>query len=97
MFSHYTCLLLQHMEECGFHACWDSVKRRAGEAGTAGDLSKHVSGLAVDINLYDKGYNYLPSGAEHVQFGAYWKSLHPECTWGGDFPGDGNHYSWGEH
>ena len=25
-------------------------------------------------------------------FGAFWKSLDPDCCWGGDF-NDGNHYS----
>jgi hypothetical protein len=25
--------------------------------------------------------------------GEYWKSLHPLNRWGGDIPGDGNHFS----
>lgn len=58
---------------------------------------KHYQGLAIDLNLFvnDK---YVTDGNDNAWkvLGNYWKSLHPECTWGGDF-GDANHFSWGEH
>jgi len=56
--------------------------------------SLHYDGLAVDIDLIKDG-QYLPNTEDHKQFGEYWKSLDPDCCWGGDFKGnpDGNHYS----
>lgn len=53
--------------------------------------SLHFEGLAVDIDLFKDG-KYLTSTADHALFGAFWKSLDPDCCWGGDF-NDGNHYS----
>jgi hypothetical protein len=59
--------------------------------------SKHYSRLAIDLNLFKDG-KYLRSTEAHRFLGEYWKSLAPECTWGGDFRNkDGNHYSYGEH
>ena len=56
--------------------------------------SFHYKRLAIDLNLFKKG-RYLTSTKSHKPLGEYWKSLDPECTWGGDW-GDGNHYSYGE-
>lgn len=62
--------------------------------------SYHIQRLAIDLNLFKEvdGKNvYLTSTEDHRQFGEYWKSLDPECTWGGDFKrSDANHYSYGE-
>jgi len=59
--------------------------------------SKHYDRLAMDLNLFLSG-KYLTSTDDHRFAGVYWKTLHPECTWGGDFRReDGNHYSLGEH
>jgi hypothetical protein len=57
--------------------------------------SLHYDGLAVDINLFDADGKYLTDTADYKQFGDFWKSLHPDCRWGGDFRGnpDGNHFS----
>jgi hypothetical protein len=58
--------------------------------------SKHYQRLAIDLNLFKNG-TYLTKTEDHEPLGAYWRSLHPNCTWGGDFDRkDGNHYSWGE-
>jgi hypothetical protein len=68
--------------------------------------SKHYDKLAVDINLFKSseiidGYahetrwHYCTTTEDHAELGQFWKSLHPACEWGGDFPGkkkDGNHY-----
>ena len=55
--------------------------------------SLHYEGLAVDIDLTLNG-EYLASTECHKQFGVFWKSLHSDCRWGGDFKNpDGNHYS----
>lgn len=55
--------------------------------------SCHKIRMAIDLNLFKDGA-FLQSSADHAPLGAYWKSLHPLCRWGGDFSTpDGNHYS----
>lgn len=54
---------------------------------------QHPKGLAIDLNLFKNGV-WLKTTEAHARFGAYWKALGGE--WGGDFPGDGNHYQWKE-
>lgn len=55
--------------------------------------SSHKERLAIDLNLFRDG-QYLTTSEAHKPLGAYWKSLHPDCRWGGDFSTpDGNHYS----
>lgn len=62
-------------------------------AGKGISKSLHTVKLAIDINLF-KGSSYLSRTEDHAELGAFWKSLHPLCRWGGDFPKpDGNHYS----
>jgi hypothetical protein len=70
--------------------------------GDAYATSGHIKGsfhgkrLAIDLNLF-KDSTYLTKTEDHEPLGAYWRSLHPNCTWGGDFDSkDGNHYSFGE-
>ena len=53
--------------------------------------SNHGSRLAVDFNLFIDGV-YQTTTAAHAPMGEYWKSLHEDNAWGGDF-NDGNHYS----
>lgn len=53
--------------------------------------SKHLVGLAIDLNLYIGGV-YQQSTAAHAPLGAFWKSLHPANVWGGEWGFDGNHY-----
>lgn len=82
------------------------------------DYSLHPHGLAVDMNLYFKRYSkryvsesnpmgecwaYQQGTMAHYPLGQYWKALHPDNRWGGDFEKpakkDGNHYSmthWGK-
>lgn len=55
--------------------------------------SLHCVRLAIDLNLFRNGV-YLSDTDSHAKLGAYWKSLHPDAVWGGDFiPTDGNHYA----
>jgi D-alanyl-D-alanine carboxypeptidase-like protein len=62
----------------------------------SGALSCHAVRLAVDFNLrLNAGDKDVVTG-EHsawATLGAFWKSLDPLCRWGGDFPGDSNHFS----
>lgn len=71
----------------------EQAKRNAA-AGTGISNSLHTLRLAVDLNLF-KGNSYLTSTESHRELGEYWKSLHPDNCWGGDFKkkADGNHYS----
>lgn len=56
--------------------------------------SNHKRRLAIDLNLFLDG-EYMDASEDHRELGEYWKKLHPDCRWGGDFNGvpDGNHYS----
>lgn len=58
--------------------------------------SLHIDKLAIDLNLFKNGV-FLDKTEDHAAPGAYWKSLHSLCAWGGDFKPptkpDGNHYS----
>lgn len=55
--------------------------------------SVHTERLAVDFNLFKDG-RYLAHTEEHRPLGEFWKSLHHDNRWGGDFKNpDGNHYS----
>jgi hypothetical protein len=63
------------------------------KAGKGISTSLHLDRLAVDFNLF-KGGVYLTQTEHHKPLGEYWKSLHRENAWGGDFSKpDGNHYS----
>lgn len=53
--------------------------------------SAHKQRLAVDLNLFRDSV-WLTDTQSHAIFGDYWKSLHPDHRWGGDWD-DGNHYS----
>lgn len=55
--------------------------------------SLHTKRLAVDLNLFVKG-EYKQDSESYRAIGDYWKSLDPDCAWGGDFSKpDGNHFS----
>jgi len=55
--------------------------------------SKHQDKLAGDLNLFIKGV-YQTDTAAFKPLGIYWKGLHIDNVWGGDFKGfpDGNHF-----
>lgn len=55
--------------------------------------SLHFVGLAQDLLIFDKDGKYLTKDEDYAFAGEYWKSLDPDARWGGDFPGDGNHFS----
>lgn len=60
-------------------------------SGIRGTL--HELGLAIDINLF-KNRVYFADSSSYKFLGDYWKSLHSDCCWGGDFEApDGNHFS----
>lgn len=53
--------------------------------------SRHLEKLAIDLNLFKDGV-YKSDLESHRKLGEYWKSLHPDNVWGGDWGFDGNHY-----
>lgn len=61
--------------------------------------SLHTKRLAVDVNLFINGV-YQADSAAYKPLGDHWKTLDPDCAWGGDFKDrngapkpDGNHFS----
>lgn len=99
LFTRLLVKLLEHAEFLGFEVAIGEVVRDAriaqlnAQSGKGIPNSLHLLGLAVDLNLY-RGGAFLPNTPDHAQLGAYWKSLHPLCRWGGEFSKpDGNHYS----
>jgi hypothetical protein len=83
--------LILHAYRQGYQLTFGEALRRAGR-GIRNSL--HLKGLAIDLNLFRDG-KYLADSESHRELGAYWKTLHPLCRWGGDFKPkpDGNHYS----
>lgn len=61
-------------------------------AGIAHSL--HMQRLAVDLQLFKDGA-YLTDSTAYKPLGEFWKTLDPDCCWGGDFTTrvDGNHFS----
>lgn len=61
--------------------------------GTGIVNSLHILRLAVDLNLFKDG-QFMFASTDHKPLGDYWKTLHADNRWGGDFlKSDGNHYS----
>ena len=85
-------ILINYIYTCGYEVTLGDAWATSGHKWG----SFHYKRLAQDINLFKDG-NYLRSTKAHSVFGQFWKSLHPLCSWGGDFKRkDGNHYSFGE-
>lgn len=58
-------------------------------------FSKHREKLAGDLNLFING-EYQVNTSAYTPLGEYWKSLHPENVWGGDWGWDANHFQMGK-
>lgn len=89
-------LLIQKAFALGYECALDEATERLTDKDPTSDHmpgSLHHMGLALDLNLYKDG-RYIMDDEGHRELGAYWKSLHPDCRWGGDFTSkDFNHYS----
>lgn len=79
-------LILTAYEEGYEITCGDFAATTGHRVGSC-----HYIRLAADLNLFKDG-KFLDKTEDHAWLGAYWKTLHPLCRWGGGF-GDGNHYS----
>lgn len=96
-FSRYLGQLLTYAAQAAIPVAmgetWRSVEQAAWNAahGTGIKDSLHTIRLAADLLCYrrnlDGTFDWLKDGTEpeYAQLGAYWKSLHPDCAWGGDF------------
>jgi hypothetical protein len=101
LFTQLVAKLIEHAYAQGYELTFAEAYRtpeqarwNAEQAGTGISHSLHTSRLAIDLNLFKDG-KFLTTSDDHRPLGAFWKSLHPECAWGGDFRPrpDGNHYS----
>ncbi len=92
LFAYLVSVLIQHIYESGYSVTFGDAFDTDGDGGHMKG-SVHQERLAVDLNLF-LSKTYQPKTESHKPFGAFWKSLHPLCRWGGDFTSkDGNHYS----
>lgn len=93
-------LLIEWAYQNGYELTFGDAYRDPRVHGAVGEKksyssasSLHKERLACDFNLF-KGGQYLTTSEAHKPLGEFWKSLHPDCRWGGDFSSpDGNHYS----
>lgn len=53
--------------------------------------SVHTKKLAQDLSLFKDGV-FCEKAEDYLQFGVYWKTLHPAARYGGDFD-DSDHFS----
>ncbi len=98
LFSFLLAHLILRAYAMGYEITMGDVLDSDGDGGHMKG-SVHDLKLAADLNLWKDG-KYLTLTEDHAALGAYWKSLHPFCRWGGDFKRadgrpkpDGNHYS----
>lgn len=100
LFTRLVGLLIEYAYRNGYELTLGDAYRDPrvhGEVGVkksySSAVSVHKQRLAIDMNLF-MGGSYLTDSAAHKPLGEYWKSLHHDCRWGGDFKEpDGNHYS----
>lgn len=102
LFSTLAAKLPGKAEVLGLKLAFDEVKRSKAcallyaQSGVGVKNSAHLNGLAVDVILYTRAGDYLTKTEDYALLGTFWKSLHPDCRWGGDFTDprpDGNHFS----
>lgn len=85
-----------HGYELTFGEAYRTPEQAALNAKTGAGISNslHIQRLAIDLNLF-QGSVYLTDSAAYKPLGDFWKTLNPDCSWGGDFHSrpDGNHFS----
>jgi hypothetical protein len=85
-----------HGYEFTFGEAYRTPEQAALNAKTGAGISNslHIQRLAIDLNLFQGGV-YRTDSAAYKPLGDYWKTLDPDCCWGGDFSSrpDGNHFS----
>ena len=90
IFSQNLAKLLLHVESLGLTCSIGEVYRTKEQAeiyvkqGIGIKDSQHCKKLAVDIHLFSNG-KYLQMKSDYQPLADYWKSLHLENRWGGDW------------
>ncbi len=88
LFTLHVALLITYVNSLGHELTFGNTTAPTGFSG-----SLHPKRLAIDLNLFIDGA-YQRSSKAYEPLGRFWKSLHPDNAWGGDFtPRDGNHFS----
>lgn len=85
----------EHGYEFTFGEAYRTPEQAALNARTGAGIARslHIQRLAIDLNLFING-EYQTDSAAYKPLGDYWKTLHEDCAWGGDFSRpDGNHFS----
>jgi len=93
-FARFVGLLLAHIYEQGWAVTFGDASRMDMQGHMKN--SCHYIRLAVDLNLFVNGVYQQADGSEFQDLGSFWKTLDPDCRWGGDFKGveaDPNHFS----
>lgn len=82
--------LLQHVESLGYTCSIGEILRSREQAeiyvkeGKGILESQHCKKLAVDLFLFSNG-QFLQKKDDYKLLGEYWKGLHPDNRWGGDW------------
>ena len=91
--------LIDKAHELGYQVTLGDAYRDPRVFGQVGERkgyghvkSGHKQRLAIDLNLFRDGV-YITDDTGHKDLGAWWKQQGEDFAWGGDFPGDFNHYS----
>ena len=101
-FSYYCTMLFKWIyEQPGYSFTFGEAYRTPEQAVIYAKAGKgiidslHCQRLAIDINLFIDGV-YQTTTEAYKPLGTYWKSLDPNCKWGGDFitRKDGNHFQY---
>lgn len=100
LFVRLVAKLIQFATERGYELTFAEAYRTPEQAklnaanGSGISNSLHTERLAIDFNLFRDG-KWLSATEDFAPLGTYWRSLHPDCRWGGDFAKlkDGNHFS----
>lgn len=91
LFAQNIAELIQHIYKCNHKITFGEAYRTPEQAALYAKSGKgiknslHIKRLAVDLNLFDAQNNYLQQKSDYQPFGTYWKNLHPDNRWGGDF------------
>lgn len=99
--DHVGCVgkLIQFAYAAGYEFTWGEAYRTQEQAQwnvahhTGIMNSVHMVRLAVDLQLFKDGV-YITDPRAYAFLGTYWKTLHPNARWGGDFGTvDADHFS----
>src|SRR5579863_3409367 len=100
LFAHNVATLIDYIyanqHAITFGEAWRTPEQAAiyAKEGKGIAHSLHIERLAVDLNLFDSNGNMLTTMQDYEKFGDFWKKLHPDNRWGGDFKTlvDSNHF-----